>query len=76
MNLDFGVNVAASARPPIIEPMKARMETFEAHLIVLLLFVVVVVVLIVFVSFIIAAIVAIAVAAPVIDVPSMVVPLT
>lgn len=82
VDLDFGVDVAASARPPIVEPMKARMKTFEAHLIVLLLFViVVVVVLIVLIPliiavFVVAVIVAIAVAAPVIDVPSMVVSLT
>lgn len=88
MDPDFGVNVAASARSPIIESMKTRMETVEAHLIVLLLFAVIVIVIVVILivldglvpvviaTIVVAAIVAIAVAAHVIDVPSMVVSLT
>jgi len=85
MDLDFGVNVAAFARPSIIELMKTRMETVETHLVVLLLFVVVVIVIVVILvvlnglviaAIVVAAIIAIAIATHVINVPSMVVSLT
>lgn len=83
MDLDSGVNVVASARPPIVEPMKTRMETFETSFIVLLLFVIAVVILVVvvlvvlviatLVVIVVVVVVAIAIAAPVVNVPSMVV---
>jgi len=77
MDLDFSIDVV-SARPPIVEPMKARMKTLETYLIVLLLFIIIIVVIVVVILIVLViavVVVAITIAAFIVDIPSMVVSL-